>query len=825
LKALRPENESERLAGLSRYQVLDTAAEPSFDRLTALAAELFSAPIAAVSLVEQNHLFFKSTYGMERIAVSREQSFCTYAILSNEVTVVPDAAQDPRFAHNPQVAGQPGIRFYAGAPLETPEGLRLGTLCVFDSKPRPMPCGEHLAALKVLAAQVMELLELHRARLELAAMRRELDQQACDLRESRELSGRTERRAALALEAGQMGYWERDATTDRITFSPGLAVLLGLDPATYDGTVEGWLANVHPDDRDLVTQTVQAANLSHETYTLKYRRKTADGSDRWITSRGTYRADAAGNFDGAQGVSWDSTAAEEAVRQLKLSEEQFRALSASAPVGVFRSDMSGNMTYANLRTAEIFGRPEADLLGPRWQQCVHSDDRGQLLESIYAANAREASWEGDFRLILPAGEVRWVSARNTMIRDERGQVVGKIGTIDDVTQRRQAMVDLQAAKEAAEEANRAKDTFLANVSHELRTPLNGVMGISSLLLDMGLNREQFEMATTIQESGRALLRVVNDMLDLSRIEHGGFSIQPQPFNLPATIQQTIVLLEPEARRKALRLAARYPAQLPPWYVGDAARIQQILLNFLSNAIKFTTAGEIQTSVEAVADGNLLFAVTDTGPGIPPEAQKKLFRPFSQVDGSSTRRNGGAGLGLAIARRLAELMGGSVGVISAPGHGSTFWLRLPLEIHQPPQPSEKATVPPAAHSAGRVLLVEDNPVNQKVAAGALRKLGWEADVAANGVIALDLYQKNSYAVVLMDCQMPEMDGYAATREIRNWESAHGCPNTPVVALTAHAMKGDRERCLAAGMDDYLTKPLAMHELRDALDRWTSLHACT
>ncbi len=822
MEALRAENESERLAGLSRYQMLDTAAEASFDRLTALASDLFSAPIAAISLVDKDRLFFKSATGMEGRAVPREASFCTYAILSDEVTVVCDAALDPRFAHNPQVTGQRGIRFYAGAPLETPEGLRLGTLCVFDCKPRPAPQAGQLAALKVLAAQVMELFELHKARQELAAMRQELAIQAQELRESRELWGRTEQRAALALEAGQMGYWERDAETELITFSPGLAVLLGLDPATYDGTVEGWLANVHPEDRNTVIETLKNANLSHETYTLKYRRKTADGGDKWITSRGTYRADATGNFSGAQGVSWDSTAAEEAARQLKISEEQFRALSASAPVGVFRSDLAGKMVYANLRTAEIFGKPEAELLGAGWQQSVHFEDKAELLASIYEANARQASWEREFRLVLAGGTVRWVCARTTMMRDERGNAIGKIGTVDDITQRRQAMFDLQAAKEAAEEANRAKDMFLANVSHELRTPLNGVLGISSLLLDSGLNPEQLEMAATIQESGRALLRVVNDMLDLNCIEEGEFSIRSEVFNLAATIQKIIMLLEPEARKKGLRLTGRYPASLPAWYTGDPARIQQIILNFLSNAIKFTPAGEIRISVEGEAEGKLLFSVSDSGPGIPLAAQKKLFRPFSQVDGSSTRRNGGAGLGLAISRRLAELMGGAVGVTSAPGKGSTFWLRLPLQVHQPPGQPEKASLP-APQSAGRVLLVEDNPINQKVAAGALRKLGWEADVAANGVIALDLYQKNSYAVVLMDCQMPEMDGYVATREIRNWELAHGSPNIPVVALTAHAMTGDRERCLEAGMNDYLTKPLAMQDLRAALERWAAVHA--
>jgi CheY-like chemotaxis protein len=408
--------------------------------------------------------------------------------------------------------------------------------------------------------------------------------------------------------------------------------------------------------------------------------------------------------------------------------------------------------------------------------------------------------------------------------------------VDDITVQRQMMQDLTQAKEAAEVANRAKDLFLANVSHELRTPLNGVLGMSELLVEAGLTGEALEMAETVRDSARGLLSVVNDMLDLSRIEAGRLTIDSLPFHLPSAIQQTVSLFRAQARNKGISLVVDYAPDLPVSFRGDPGRIRQILTNYLSNALKFTQAGEIRLEARAEAGQSdagtvaVLLSVRDCGMGIPVEAQKKLFQAFSQVDSSSTRRNGGVGLGLAICKRLAELMQGSVGVTSAPGAGSTFWVRLPLVCDDKAR-SETAAGPivlpaPGArtHSLGqRVLLVEDNPVNQKVAMGALRRLGWEADVAENGLTAIELCQANDYTVVLMDCQMPEMDGYAATRRIRAWEKSRGRPSVPIVALTAHAMNGDKEICLAAGMNDYLAKPLGLEELRDALDRWAGVQA--
>ncbi len=813
MRAQLPDNERDRLAALYRYDIVNTAPEPGFDRLTRMAARAFDAPISLISLIDREKQFLKSHLGTDVSELPREIAPCAHAILTDQVTLACDTTADNRFADNPLVTGHPHIRFYVAAPLTTREGFRLGTICVLDTQPRPAPPANLTALLQDLAEEVMEQLEIRWQKRRFAAESRHLTS-------SRDSLQKAQLRAMEALEAGNMGYWDRDPETDRITFSPVLEELLGLDHYTYDGSVDAWLAQVHPDDRPKILSKIAEARRDAKSYTLKYRTLTQDGTERWITSKGTYRFDESGRFAGAHGVSWDSTSAELAARLLKMNEELFRVLSDAAPIGIFRTDLNWNMTYANATLAAYHGVARNELLGMGWVKQIHPDDRHNYLRSLMAAAGD--SHESECRLLLADGTILWTRARTTTLRDQTGTALGKVGTVDDITRQRQMMLDLRQAKEAAEVANRAKDMFLANVSHELRTPLNGVLGMSELLLDAGLNPEQQEMAEIVRDSAHGLLSVINDMLDLSRIEAGRLAIDSRPFQLRTVIQQTISLFKAEAHKKGLTLLLDCPENLPDTYLGDAGRIRQILTNYLSNAIKFSATGDIRVEARGETkstDFELLLSVCDNGPGIDAASQKRLFQPFSQVDSSSTRRNGGVGLGLAICKRLAELMQGSVGVQSVPGHGSTFWLRLPLKCQQKlPQltsPSQNTALTP---SGLRVLLVEDNPVNQKVAVGALRRLGCHTDVADNGLAAIRLCQTNDYAVVLMDCQMPEMDGYAATRGIRHWEQAQGRPNVPIVALTAHAMSGDKELCLAAGMNDYLVKPLGLETLRDALDHW-------
>ena len=792
-----------RLSVLRQYEVLDTQPEKALDDLTAMAAEICGTPIAVISIVDEHRTWFKAKFGVEATEVPNEYTFCACAIGQSDLLIIPDAAKDPRYADNPFVIRK-GLRFYAGAPLINPEGVALGVLCVIDKQPKTMT-ESRMRALRVLAEQVTTHLELGRQ-----------------------------------------------------------------------------------------------------------------------------------------------------VAALRISQECFTSAFEHAAIGMALVSLDGHWTKVNHALCELLGYTSEELCLKTVAEVTHADDIAtNLTNARRLLDGGKSFYKMEKRYIHKSGSIVWALLNVSIIRDKKNRPQYFISQIEDIGDLKAAMTVQRELTQKAQAAEKAKSQFLATMSHEIRTPLNGVIGMASILADTELNPMQRECVETINVSGETLLAVINDILDYSKIEAGRLELEKRAFNLQQVVEEAFDIFATQLRSKRLDAFHLVAPEIPTSLCGDSTRLRQILVNLIGNAIKFTAKGEITVNVECTAKDeqghHLHFTVSDTGIGIPPEAAKKLFNAFQQVDSSTTRQFGGTGLGLAICKRLTTMMGGKIWVESTAGEGSTFnftiilpeapasevvdspstsgllndrsalivddhptnrrilelqlkfWgmdalavssgpealdvlakrkfdsilvdlimpemdgitlARAVREKHEAPmlllsssgesidekdvalfnhqiqkpikhsvlfnallkitgvqeQPLRKTAEKKLDGSLGernplRILLAEDNMVNQKVGLLMLSRMGYTANAVANGKRALEALDKAVYDIVLMDIQMPEMNGIDATRIILD---TFGEKRPVVVALTAEALEGDEERFLSLGFDGYLSKPIQAHKLQKVLE---------
>jgi PAS domain S-box-containing protein len=602
----------------------------------------------------------------------------------------------------------------------------------------------------------------------------------------------------------------------------------------------------------------------------------------WLDCRYIPDHGADGAVHGGYALLADITERKLAELAARENEMKFRSLTRLSSDWYWEQDADLRFTITAARTDERGGlTPQVHVGKRRWELPGTEPVNTTWEEHRAVLEARASFHDLVLRRPGPDGTMHYVLVAGAPMFDERGVFTGYRGVAKDITERERTRLELLQAKESADAASRAKSKFLANMSHEIRTPMNGVLGMNELLLGTPLDATQRRFAESAQRSGQALLRIINDILDFSKIEAGRLELENVEFDLRGIVGDVLEMFGATARGKGLALQSQLAPALPRTFRGDPLRLRQILTNLVGNAVKFTDQGAITIEVEladappvpgesgaaaslrtAVAGTGespprdlLRFRVRDTGIGMDAAAQARLFTAFSQADGSTTRRFGGTGLGLAICRQLAELMGGRIGVDSRVGEGSCFWFTVLLErvaaagavadaapaaAHGDTQPAAQAQRAAgaaargasAAHAAAspacadgpiaaRVLLAEDNPVNQEVAVAMLEQLGCSVVRAANGRAAVTHALAERFDLVLMDCQMPEMDGFDATRMLR--ASGGLGAQVPIVALTANALAGDRDRCLDAGMDDYLSKPFSFEQLGAALRRWVPAHA--
>jgi len=772
------------------------------DRATRLARTLFGAVDARIILVSGDAIW-ASRDPEGRITQGRPVAV-NIIVESGELLWVPDAREDPRFQQEPIVAGPPHVRFCAGAPILLADGTCAGVLGVTGLEPRPYDRG--------LANRLGDLADFVADEWDRAQARRAREQ------------NRQQRNAIFGTLNGVMrAVPVAMALTDRelrvVSASPRWLDDLGADADAVRGRTLYELAPGFERWREVYERCLTGESVTEDqVYAPRL-----DGVPRWLQVEIVPWLAADGHVGGLIIASHDITHMMKALEETTRSEQRLTLAMEIADLHVYEMDYqrrelikagAEETFFTEAKTYDELFRDIFSTMDPR--------DRADVEEQWRRHVEEGAPYQPEYRVIRNDHREVWVAGGCRLIHDKKGKPIRLIGALQNITERKTAERALLQAKEDAETANRAKSTFLATMSHEIRTPLNGVLGMAQAMAVDELSDLQRDRLDVIRQSGETLLAILNDVLDLSKIEAGKFELEEAEFDVADLARGAHAAFSAIASKKGLAFDLAIALNAQGVYLGDSTRVRQILYNLVSNALKFTEEGEVRVTVERIS-GALKLTVADTGIGIAPDRLAALFQKFEQADASTTRRYGGTGLGLAICRELASLMGGAVEASSVPGHGATFVVSLPLArlgdsvapaAVAPPPPETKPTETEAARPL-RVLAAEDNTVNQLVLRTLLQQIGIDPFIVANGMEAVEAWSLEEWDAILMDVQMPEMDGPTATAVIRGREAAEGRLRTPIIALTANAMAHQVAEYAAAGMDGFVAKPIEVARLFDAL----------
>jgi len=657
---------------------------------------------------------------------------------------------------------------------------------------------------------------------------------------------KSEERWQFGLEGVGDGLWDWDMLSNKVYFSKRWKSMLGYREDEVQNDFSEWESRVHPEDKAVAYREIER-HVSGETkvYSVEHRLLAKDGQYRWVLARGNVIAwTSEGKPARMVGTHTDISDRKAAEAALRESEQRWQFALEGSGDGIWDWDAKTNKVFYSPRWKEMLGFEQHEIGDSldEWKSRVHPDDLAVAMAAINDhLQGRTDIYTSEHRLQCKDGSYRWILDRGkVMSRDAAGKPLRVVGTHTDITPRIMAQRELEeksrqleAARAAAEAANLAKSAFLANMSHEIRTPMTAILGFTELLRETGVNalshHARLDALETIEKNGRHLLGLIADILDISKIEAGKMEVHPAPCEPHAIIGDVAAIIRPRAEQKGLRLVARCLPNLPQSAVTDQMRVRQILMNLLTNAVKFTESGRVELIAGAMDKDHqryLSFDIIDTGIGMRPDQIEKLFQPFTQVDGSMTRRHGGTGLGLSISKRMAQLLGGDIRVVSEFGRGTRFTVTV---LGNAPLGEEATTIAAATPGATlrakplegmRILLAEDTADTAKLLEVVLKSAGAELLTVENGQLAVDaaLNARASgepFDLVLMDMQMPLKDGYQATQELRasNYMG-------PVVALTAHAMGAERDKCLAAGCSGYISKPVDRKTLVAACERYAT-----